>query len=174
MDIKLFSEILEWRGDRFNLELFDCDDFSKLKRVKQVYGFVFNNKGKILIIRLPGKKEWCLPGGGPEKFDADWKESLKREVIEEADVEIKEIKPFMFIISKCLSKNDSGAKEGIMLRAIAKVKNILPQTIDPCTEAINERKFVSPKEFLKYCPWGKNGEIQLKGALEIMKELEGD
>jgi hypothetical protein len=53
-----------------------------------------------------------------------------------------------------------------MLRAIAKVKKILLQTIDPATGKINERKFIDPKEFLEYCPWKENGQVQLKMALD--------
>jgi len=164
-----YSGILKWRGEEFKIEIFEEDNFSRLKDIKQAYGFIFDKEKKLLIIKQPTKEEWGLPGGTPEKYDKNWEETLRREVIEEADVEIKNIKPLFYITSKCLTKNISKGKEGTMLRAIAEVNSIKPQTIDPATGDINKRKFIRPKDFLKYCPWEENGKIQLELALRQLK-----
>jgi 8-oxo-dGTP pyrophosphatase MutT (NUDIX family) len=167
----IFSEKIEWKGRFYEVSIFDSQEFDKLENIQQVYGFVFNEEGNILLIKLP-EGNWCLPGGGPESFDENWKETLKREVLEEADVEIINIKPVCYLISKCEKEDKNNAKQGIMLRAIAEVKEIKEQTSDPAHGKINERTFVSPKEFLKYCNWSENGKVQLKLALKKLKDRD--
>lgn len=167
----IFSEVFNWGKEKFEYSIFDSVEFLNLSDITQVYGFIFNKKGKILIIKSPERSEWSLPGGGPEKCDKNWKETLIREVIEEADVEIKRIIPLFYLSAKRKAKKKSKGKEGIMLRAMAKVDKINQQTIDPATGKINERKFISQKDFLKYCPWGENGKVQLNLAIKKRKEI---
>jgi ADP-ribose pyrophosphatase YjhB (NUDIX family) len=162
----VFSEIIEWKEQKFKVSIYDSDKFEDLKNVKQVYGFVFNEKNEILVIRLPGKTEWCLPGGTPEEYDTNWIGTLQREVIEEADVEIEDISPCFYATSEGQIETNTPGRITIMLRAVAKVKKILPQTNDPAHGKINERKFISQSEFLDYCPWGENGKKQLELALK--------
>jgi hypothetical protein len=172
MTKKIFSEIMKWGDEEYELEIFEDNDFSKLENVKQVYGFIFDEKENILVIRLPMKEGWGLPGGTPEDSDKSWEETLKREILEEADVGIEEIRPAFYLTSKCITNKTPLGKEGIMLRAIGKVKKILPQTIDPAVGKINERNFIDSKDFLKYCPWGENGKFQLSLALKKLKEFK--
>jgi ADP-ribose pyrophosphatase YjhB (NUDIX family) len=164
----IFSENIEWKEESFEVSVFDDKDFSKLEGITQVYGFIFNDENKILLIKIPEGK-WCLPGGGPEEFDKDWKETLRREVLEESDTEICNIKPVCYISWKCISENKKKLKQGIMLRAVANVKEIKEKTKDPSHGKMNERIFVSPEEFLNYCKWGEDGKIQLELALAKLK-----
>lgn len=170
--IPLFSETVEWRQEKFRVDVFDSNDFKDLKDIKQVYGFIFDNNGEILLVRSPGNKDWSLPGGTPEEYDSNWKETLKRELLEEADVEIFDILPCCYIQNRCLDENKNGAKEGIMLRAVAFVRSIKDQTIDPAHGKINERKFIKPEDFIKFTKWGENGKVQLRLALERIKEVQ--
>lgn len=167
----LFTEIFAWKGENYELSIYPDTNFSELENIQQVYGFVFNKKQEILLIKLPEGK-WCLPGGGPEEYDKDWKETLKREILEEADVEIEDIKPVCYLTSKCLGNNKNCAKIGTMLRAVAKLKNIKEQTFDPAHGKINERIFVPTGKFIEYCDWGENGRIQLELALKKLGELK--
>lgn len=169
----IFTENLTWRGYKFLVEVFDDNDFSKLKDIPQVYGFLFNDKNEIVIFRKGPKAEWCLPGGGPEKCDKTWKDTLIREAEEEVDVEIDDIKPAGYLKSTALSKDTpQKVRVGIMVRAIAKITKIRPPTIDPCTGILNERKFIPAKDFLKYCHWDGNGKVQLELALKAL-EMRG-
>jgi len=161
----IFTEEMTWRGYRFLMEVFDNNDYSKLKDIQQVYGFLFNEKDEIVIFRKSPDSEWCLPGGTPEKCDKTWKGTLIREAEEEVDVEIEDIKPAGYIKSTALDNNLQKFRVGIMLRAVAKVTKVKPQTIDPATGILNERKFIRAKDFLKYCPWGANGKAQLELAM---------
>ncbi len=166
----IFSEVMAWNNEKFEISIFDDNNFIRLKDITQVYGFIFNEKEELLVIRLPNKKDWCLPGGTPESIDSSWKETLIREVTEEADVEIKDITPCFYSKSKPLTTNNSEVKITILLRAIAKVENVNPQTPDPAHGKLNERKFIPSSEFLKYCPWGENGKVQLDLALKMLKK----
>ena len=167
MPVVLNDEIV-WKGCKYSIEVFDDKHFEGLTNVTQVYGFIFDDVGKILIIRTKGG-EWSLPGGGPESYDSDWKATLIREVDEEANVDIKDIKPAGYISSKALGK-EFKLKQGIALRVIGRVEKIKERAPDPATGSVNERKFVDKNEFLKYCSWGENGKAQLKIALDELKK----
>ena len=169
-----FNGKLMWKDKTYEISVIDENNFSNLKDVTQVYGFVFDEKGRILIVKLRGN-EWCLPGGGPEKTDKNWQETLIREVDEEANIEISDITPAGYILSK--SEDDLSnvkVRIGCLLRAIARVKRIKERAPDPATGKIGERKFIHPDEFLDYCKWGDNGKAQLELALKAYrKEMKG-
>ncbi|MEM4215046.1 MAG: NUDIX hydrolase [Candidatus Pacearchaeota archaeon] len=146
----MIKEIVKNRDKIFVIEWHKTKDFSKIKPITQVYGVCFNDKGKVLIVK-PGK-EWGLPGGTPEKGE-DFEETLKREALEEGDVEIYDLRPLGYQ-KVWITKN----KAIYQLRYFARISKVKKQTIDPATRKVNKRKFIQPKEFLKYCPWGKIGK----------------
>ena len=84
------KEKIIWAGEEYEMEWFDEKNFLHLSesKIKQVYGFLFDGGGKIVLVRPTKKRGWRLPGGGPEKEDRNWKETLIREADEEADVEV--------------------------------------------------------------------------------------
>lgn len=57
--------------------------------VKQVYGIVFSNDGNILL-RVDNNK-YKLTGGKPENSDDNFWDTLKREYIEELNIELENI-----------------------------------------------------------------------------------
>ena len=151
--------IKNWNGV-FKAEWHETRDFSKIKPVTQVYGICFNDKGRILIINMG--KDWLLPGGHPDKGE-NFEETLKREVEEEGDVEIYDLRPLGY--QKVLAKN----KVIYQLRYFARVSKIKKQTIDPAIGKILERKFIRPSEFLEYFPWGKIGREIIRLAVKEFK-----
>src|SRR6266571_1170567 len=78
------------KGDTVTLTWVKTDELERYKPCFQVYGVVFNAEGEILLIQEKGK--WKIPGGTPEG-DETAEETLRRELIEEADVTIKELVP---------------------------------------------------------------------------------
>lgn len=147
----------------YKVEWFDDIDFSKLKNIKQVYGIIFNDEGKIIIINTVGN--WQVPGGKPENEES-FQETLIRESIEEADIEIEDIIPLGY--QKVEEINDNiNETPFYQLRYFAKIKNINESTIDPATGKIPERKFILPEEFLNYCPWGDIGKYIVDKANKI-------
>ncbi|MDO8467841.1 MAG: NUDIX hydrolase [Nanoarchaeota archaeon] len=144
------------------LTWYNNKDFSKLKNVKQIYGICFDNLDKICIINVTGN--WTLPGGTPEKGES-FEQTLMREVDEEADIEIKNIKPIGY--NKIEQIKNRVKSTFYQLRYIANIVKIKPQTIDPAHNKIPKRKFISPEEFLEYCPWGKTGEKMINEAVRL-------
>ncbi|MBT4376128.1 NUDIX hydrolase [archaeon] len=97
-----------------------------------------------------------MPGGKLETGES-WEETLIRECIEEADVEIENIIPLGYQkVSEI--KEEKEKPHFHQLRFAAKIKKLNESTIDPATGKIPERKFIHPEEFLEYCPWGEIGK----------------
>ncbi|UZE93700.1 MAG: NUDIX domain-containing protein [Candidatus Pacearchaeota archaeon] len=160
----MIKQILKVKRGIFELTWHDLTDFSKIKPISQVYGVCFSKEGKICIIKNP-RKHWGLPGGKPEKGE-NFDQTLKREVKEEADIEIKDITPLGY--QKVYHKDTK--KTFYQLRYAAIISKIKPQTIDPSEKRIPKRKFIKPKDFLKYCPWGPIGKKIIKKAVKMYKE----
>ncbi len=140
----------------------ETSDFSNMKNVSQCYGVCFDKKGKILIVKNKGK--WSLPGGTPEKGET-FEQTLIREVDEEADVDIINIRPIGY---NKIDEIKNGKKYVFyQLRFITKISKIKKQTLDPATNTQFERKFINPKDLLSYTHWGKTGEAMIKRALRI-------
>lgn len=159
------TDEIVWRGKRFLLEFFDSCNYPPLNEIAQVYGFIFNDKGELLIVKCEDDR-WTLPGGGPEPEDKTWRETLKREADEEADVDLMNIKPAGYLKSTCLEKDSPEVTFAI--RAAAEIVKIKPQTIDPAHGGMNERKFIPVGDFFKYMKWGENGKVQLNLALKAL------
>ena len=159
---------IEFEGKIYDCEWFDKTNFKKLERekVRQCYGFVFDKEERLCIINCGGKQGWCLPGGTVEIYDKTFKDTLIREVNEEADLDLKDIKKVGYI--KIIPK-ENPREIHYALRYVAKVKKIKPQTIDPACNIIPKRKFILPSEFIDYVNWGENGKFQLQKALNVYK-----
>jgi len=168
------KEKIIWAGEEYEMEWFDEKNFLHLSesKIKQVYGFLFDGGGKIVLVRPTKKRGWRLPGGGPEKEDRNWKETLIREADEEADVEVDKdsLVPVGYFKIIPLSEN---CEKGVhyALRVIGKITKINEQTEDLAEGFVNERIFIEPKDFLKYCPWKESGKIQRDKAVEIWEKL---
>jgi 8-oxo-dGTP pyrophosphatase MutT (NUDIX family) len=148
----------------YDVEWFEETNFSNLQNIKQVYGAIFNEGGEVLIVNTVGN--WQLPGGKPEKGEK-LKETLLREVKEEASVEIEDIKPIGYqIVSEI--KGEERGPEFCQIRFAARIKKLNNLEVDPATGKVPERKFIKTSEFLKYCPWGKIGQHIVDKARNLM------
>lgn len=162
------SEI-EWRGQKYLIEWLDRIDFENLEEVTQVYGFIFDKEGKLCISDC-NKGYWGLPGGKPENCDESFEDVLIREVNEEANLDIKNIKRVGCFKITLLSDN-CGRGVHYVLRYVAEVDRMKKQTIDPAEGVISLRKFIYPRDFSKFVKWGDNGEFQLKKAIEVFRKV---
>jgi ADP-ribose pyrophosphatase YjhB (NUDIX family) len=165
------KDTVNWQGQIYEMEWLEQFDDSLLDRLQQVYGFLFDDKGNICIVRPSKKRGWRLPGGGLEKEDKDWKATIIREAIEEADIEIEKdsLKIIGLIKNTPISENCE-REVGYALRVVGKISSINSQTEDIAEGLVNERKFIKPEEFLNYCHWGKFGEFQMNKVLEVWKK----
>ncbi len=117
-------------------------DFLSLKPITQVYGVCFDRSGNILIMREVGKS-WNIPGGTPESNETP-EITLKRELEEEVDITITRCEMIGYF------EVVSDEPTSYQVRYAAIIDKINPQTIDPATNAIHERKFIQPNEFFDY------------------------
>src|SRR5258708_27034483 len=77
-----------FNGQTITMTWVEKDSVENLNPITQVYGICFNEKGEILVCRESKDAKWQLPGGHPENKETV-EETLKRELIEEADVKVK-------------------------------------------------------------------------------------
>lgn len=140
------------------------DDVSPSIPIKQVYGIVFSDDNKILL-RVEDNK-YKLTGGKPEKNET-FQETLKREYLEELNVEIDEIFYLGYLLVK--EKNIS---EYAQVRMIAKVKKINEQRPDIDNGKIYGREFVDVNDVKKYLNYSdKAGNLMLDSAIEKASKL---
>jgi 8-oxo-dGTP pyrophosphatase MutT (NUDIX family) len=158
------SSIIQINNKKYRLEWHKDINFDKLDNIRQVYGYIFDNKGRLVIVNP--KATWRLPGGHPEKKDKTFEETLIRESDEEADVEITGITPLGYIKVTPLDKSE---KINYLLRYVARIKTVKKQTVDIAEGIINDRKFINVKDFSKYCDWGEMGEKILSEAVILNK-----
>ena len=127
------------------------------ERHTQVSGYVFNEKGQLLIVK--NGENWTIPGGHPEAGE-NYLETLNRELWEEACVTLKDI-------------NYLGAVEVVengetyyQLRCTAYLKDLheFKQEWE-----ISERKFVDLDDLANYIKWA-NG-ITFKAQIESAKKF---
>lgn len=127
------------------------------EKYTQVSGYIFNDKNQLLIVKKG--KIWTIPGGHPETSETK-EETLKREIMEESCVLLKDIK-YLGAVEVIEDK-----KTYYQLRFTAKVKKVLPFKEE---WEINERKFVDLKELDKYITWsnGKTFSEQIESSKKV-------
>ena len=143
-----------------NCKICWIDNFElKGEKYTQVSGYIFNDKNQLLIVK--GGKIWTVPGGHPEQGETQF-ETLKREIIEEACVTIKDIK---YLGAVEVVEN---GETYYQLRYTAKVNEILPFKGEWETD---ERLFVDLKDLSKYIKWS-NG-IVFSQQIQAAKNIRG-
>lgn len=154
----IFSTIYTW---------IPTSNIDKYQPITQVYGVCVNNNNEVLICREPQHLEWGLPGGTPEGNETPI-QTLERELMEKVDVTVTDIEPIG--IQQVNLPNNPNKNEGdvfYQVRYFCKVKELLPQTLDPDTGLLYDRKFIPISELNNYLKWGKIGDIVVARALEI-------
>lgn len=111
-------------------------------KVRQVYGIVFNKDGNILL-RVDDNK-YKLTGGKPEIDDKNYSETLKREYLEELNIEIEDIQYLGYLLVE--ENNEKYAQ----VRMIAKVKNIGEIKPDIDNGKIYQRFMANQKNVKRY------------------------
>lgn len=127
------------------------------EKYTQVSGYVFNDKNQLLIVK--NGKNWVIPGGHPE-FNETHVETLKREVMEEACVTLKDIK---YLGAVEVVEN---SETYYQLRYTASVLNVLPFKNEWET---SERIFVDLEDLHLYIKWSKG--IVFSQQIESAKKV---
>lgn len=127
------------------------DELSNYVPLTQAYAICYNSDGEALILDQKGDGTWTLPGGTVELGETTV-QTLEREVMEEADIRITDVK--LLGVQEVTSEKTTNYQT----RYVAKIKELLPQTIDPAKGRIHERKFVQITQVNDYLKWGKTGQ----------------
>ncbi len=162
--MKITSKWIEQlSGLEATAEYEDADNFSKVPydKATQVVCLAFY-QGKMLVVFDGDKKSWGLPGGSleaPESFE----DCAKRELQEEANVEVLRYKPIGF--QKAFLKGHSAEYQ---LRVFCEVKPFGDFIEDPDGDII-EIKYVDLKEYKKYFDWGEVGDRLVERAMGFLQ-----
>ena len=153
-------------GEVFDILYEDLDDFSVLPRelCTQVYGVCFCDDK--LVIGFGGKKNgWGLIGGTIEPTET-FDETLKREIIEESNMEVIKWLPIGY--QKITDKN---GQVKYQLRTACLVRKLGEFLSDPAG-SIKEVKLINPATYKEYFDWGEIGDRIINRALELKIKLE--
>ncbi|MEZ0095945.1 NUDIX hydrolase [Streptacidiphilus sp. EB129] len=134
--------------------------------VRQVYAWIVDEDARVLLLEMPGG--WNLPGGTPEDVDRDWQATLEREVLEEADVAVRDVVP----IGYQEVRPDAG-EAFAQLRVAARVDRWLPSTPDPDNGLVYPRVWVPLGEAAERLGWGGPGRAQATAAAQVALTLYG-
>ncbi len=113
--------------------------------VKQVYGIVFSSEGNV-ILRVENDK-YKLTGGRPEIDDNDFSDTLRREYLEELNIELEDLHYLGYLLV------EEEQKKYAQVRMIAKIKNIGDIKPDIDNGKIYRRfmaKQINVKKYLNY------------------------
>lgn len=135
--------------------------------IRQVYGFVFDALGRVLM-RVDGDKH-NLPGGRPEPADANIYETLKRECVEEVNITIDDP---VYLGFQCVDEED-GTAPYAQLRMIARVREIGLPRPDPDTGRLYRRLFTSTTRAGHLLNWGSLGHQQTSAATALAAKALG-
>jgi hypothetical protein len=161
---KVINSSMTIAGKTSKVIYHDMDSFESVDPTKttQAYGVCFY--GDKMVIGFGGKKKsWGLIGGTIEKGET-FEETLKREIIEESNMEVLKCLPIGY---QEVIKTDSYK---IQLRYVCKIRPLGPFIEDP-DESITEIKLIDPNTYKKYFDWGEVGERIIERALELKSTL---
>ena len=131
--------------------------------VRQVYGFLFEADGRLLLIELDGA--YTLPGGKPEHGE-ELEQTLRRECLEEAQTEIDTLRVVGF---QCV-EGDHKFWDGtsyLQVRMTGRITRMRPPALDPATGREYERHLVDPRDAPQLLKWGESGLRQVQTAIRL-------
>lgn len=163
--MKYPTNTMNWNGTEIVNIWMRMDSLEGLIPIRQVYGICFNDKDEILIARRDKNDDWQIPGGHPEK-DETIEQTLQREMLEEVDVKVKNIK--VLGVQKAYPKEKPN-ETIYQVRCICEIDELLPQTPDPANGDTWERKFVSASEITNYVKWNITGDAMFEDAIKLFK-----
>lgn len=164
--MNIIENYLGKSGVQYVLDYSDCDDFSILpyEKCKQVYSVCY--VGNTIVIGYGGKKEsWGLIGGTIEKGET-FEETLKREVIEESNVQIEKSLPIGY-------QKVTDTRDGTFVYQLRYVSigHVLDPFVSDPAGTITKVTFIHPDEYQTYFYWGKIGERIMERAKELRLKL---
>ncbi len=158
---------INWHGNKVTYTWIPTTKIKKYQPIRNVIGLCLNDNQEVLICRETEEEGWKLPGGRPEDNETPI-ETLKRELMEEADIEVNNIKAIG--TQRVDFPNNPKQSEGDLfyqVRYFCKIEKMFPQTVDPDTGVLYDRKFVPLRQLNNYLKWGKIGDAIINKVLVI-------
>lgn len=142
-------------------------DVDKYQPCTQAYGICFTRDERILAIDNEGLMS--IPGGTPEAGETPV-QTLKRELMEEANVKVSHILPLG--VQKVIEQNNPDAKPYYQYRFVCLVEEVLRQTIDPDPDkkVIHPRFFYPSSEITEHVKWGDAGNAMFVAAVNLFRK----
>ena len=157
--------MLYFIGDTMIIRWID-DDFKDLA-VTQVYGIIFSNDGRILLKceNKNNKKVYSFFGGHPEDFDSSYVDTLNRELFEEANISVSNIR---YVGYQYVDEENKKAPYA-QLRYTAVLDIVGKNRPDLDNNILYERILCPPQIAITLLGWGDNAIKQINAALDIAK-----
>jgi len=136
-------------------------------QIKQVYGILFSTDGRIFVMaeRLADRIKYCLPGGHPEDIDKTLEDTLRREVLEEVNISVKN----PIIVGYQEVNEEDGSCLYAQVRMAALIDKVGEKTPDIANGKTYDRLLVSPSKAIELLNWGEVGYLQIMSAVEIVE-----
>jgi ADP-ribose pyrophosphatase YjhB (NUDIX family) len=136
--------------------------FYDFNPITQCYGIIINPQREVLLGRQKGAVDWVLPGGKPENKETPL-ETLKRELIEEVDVEIVKAEELGLQKAFDVGNEDNAVYQARFIITEYELKDPTP---DPDGGVLWERKFFPYTEVNKLLKWGITGDRLIEDAID--------
>ena len=141
-------------------------------KVKQVYGIVFTNDGRLLlrVERKDDQIKYSLAGGKPEICDNSREGTLKREFLEEVNTTLQD---GAYIVGYQQVDEENGKPPYAQMRMTAIIEFIGAKQPDPDNGQTYDRLLTTPERAIELLNWGEVGANQVNEALRLAKEYFG-
>jgi 8-oxo-dGTP diphosphatase len=128
------------------------------RRVGQVYGWLFDGHGPVLVQETTGG--WNLPGGSPEPVDTSCEATLRREALEESQVEIG-------VMAYHGYEWDPRERETALARYAGLISAFRPRHPDPDDGRLHGRWLMLLEDAVHLLSWADSGRSQGAAAAAI-------
>lgn len=135
--------------------------------ITQVYGYVFDDLGRMVVLYDEGLGVWNLPGGTPEpEIDQDSVATLEREVWEEVQVRFGDA---VYLGYQSVSEA-GGPPLRAQLRMVARSVEVGERAPDPDNGRVHLRRRCSLSEAERLLDWGAPAQEQFKEAARVAEQ----